>query len=103
MIKVSAFYPNGDGKHFDIGYYCEKHMTLVKRLCGASLKGMAVEHGLSGMAPGSTPAFLAMGHLYFDSVEAFNVSFGPHLNEIVSDIPNYTNVQPTIQISEVKM
>ena len=103
MIKVSVFYPSGDGKKFDIGYYCEKHMTLVQRLCGAALKGMAVEHGISGMSAGSPAPFLAMGHLYFDSVDAFNASFGPHLNEIVGDIPNYTNVQPTIQISEVKI
>ena len=103
MIKVSVFYASGEGKHFDIDYYCEKHMALVKRLCGPAVKGTAVEHGMSGMAPGSKPPFLAMGHLYFESVDAFQSSFGPHLNEIVADVPNYTNVQPTIQISEVKL
>ena len=103
MIKVSVFYANGDGKHFDIGYYCEKHMAMVQRLCGSAIKGIAVEHGISGGTAGSAPTFLAMGHLYFDSVEAFQSSFGPHTNEIVSDVPNYTNIQPTIQISEVKI
>jgi uncharacterized protein (TIGR02118 family) len=103
MIKVSVFYPNGEGKHFDMAYYCEKHMTLVQRLCGAPLKGMAVEHGVSGMATGSPAPFIAMGHLYFDSAEAFQAAFGPHLNEIVGDIPNYTNIEPIIQISEVRM
>jgi uncharacterized protein (TIGR02118 family) len=103
MIKVSVFYPNGEGKHFDMAYYCEKHMTLVQRLCGAPLKGMAVEHGVSGMATGSPAPFIAMGHLYFDSAEAFQSAFGPHLNEIVGDIPNYTNIEPSIQISEVRL
>lgn len=103
VIKVSVFYANGEGKHFDILYYCEKHMTLVQRLCGEALKGMAVEHGISGMAPGSAAPFLAMGHLYFDSAEAFHGAFGPHLNEIMSDVPKYTNVQPAIQISEVEL
>jgi uncharacterized protein (TIGR02118 family) len=103
MIKVSVFYPNGEGKHFDMAYYCEKHMTLVQRLCGAPLKGMAVEHGVSGMATGSPAPFVAMGHLYFDSAEAFQAAFGPHLNEIVGDIPNYTNIEPIIQISEVRL
>ncbi len=44
-----------------------------------------------------------MGHLYFDSVEAFQAVFGPHAGPIMGDIPNYTNVQPTIQVSEVKL
>jgi uncharacterized protein (TIGR02118 family) len=44
-----------------------------------------------------------MGHLYFDSVAEFQASFGPHAEAIMADIPNYTNVQPVIQISDVKM
>ena len=103
MIKVSVFYANGAGKHFDIAYYCEKHMKMVQRLCGAALKGMAVEHGVSGMTGDSAAPFLAMGHLYFYSAEAFQSSFGPHLNEVMSDVPKYTNVQPMVQISEVKI
>src|SRR5215470_14936711 len=103
MIKVSVFYATGEGKHFDIDYYCDKHMAMVQRLCGAALKSMAAEHGLSGMTAGSAAPFIAMGHLYFDSVNALEASFGSHMNEIVADVPNYTNIQPVIQISEVKI
>ena len=39
----------------------------------------------------------------FDSVDAFQQSFGPHAEEILGDLPNFTNVQPTIQISEIKI
>jgi len=39
----------------------------------------------------------------FDSADAFASAFGPHAQEILADIPNYTNTQPTIQISDVKM
>jgi uncharacterized protein (TIGR02118 family) len=46
---------------------------------------------------------LAIGQLQFDSVEAFQASFGPHAPEIMADIPNYTNTLPIIQISEVKL
>lgn len=103
MIKVSVFYANGEGKHFDMDYYCKKHIPLVQRLCGAAIKGVAVEQGTSGAAPGTAPQFLAMGHMYFVSVEAYSAAIGPHLDEILADIPKYTNVQPTIQISEVKI
>lgn len=84
-------------------YYLTKHMPMVQQKLGAALKGSAVEEGLGGMQPGSQPAYLAMGHLLFDSVEAFQQSFAPHSEAIVGDIPNYTNTQPTIQVSEVKM
>ncbi len=36
-----------------------------------------------------------------DSVEAFQAGFGPHVQEIMADIVNYTDVAPVIQISEV--
>jgi uncharacterized protein (TIGR02118 family) len=44
-----------------------------------------------------------MGHLYFDSVAECQAAFAPHAEAIMADITNYTNVQPVIQISEVKM
>ena len=43
----------------------------------------------------------AMGNLYFDSVEAFENSFGPNTDQIMADLPNFTNIEPTIQVSEV--
>jgi uncharacterized protein (TIGR02118 family) len=44
-----------------------------------------------------------MGHLYFDSVADFQSAFGPHAKTIMADIPNYTDIQPTIQVSEVRI
>jgi uncharacterized protein (TIGR02118 family) len=64
---------------------------------------MAVEQGLGGGTPGAPPTYTAMGHLYFDSITEFQAAFAPHAEVIMADIPNYTNVQPVIQISEVKM
>ncbi len=42
-----------------------------------------------------------MGHLFCESVEAFQAGFGPHTKEIMGDIPNYTNQKPIIQMSDV--
>jgi uncharacterized protein (TIGR02118 family) len=39
----------------------------------------------------------------FDSVESFQQAFGAHAPAILSDIPNYTNAQPTVQVSEVRL
>lgn len=103
VIKVSVFYPNTTGSRFDMPYYLNKHMPMVRQKLGAALKGASVEHGLGGGQPGSPPTYLAMGHLLFDSVEAFQQYWGPHAEAIVGDVPNYTNTQPTIQVSEVKL
>jgi uncharacterized protein (TIGR02118 family) len=103
MIKVSVLYPNSEGNKFDMAYYCSKHIPMVQQLLGTSCKRTDVEQGLAGAVPGSRPAYIAMCHLYFDSVEAFQAAFGPHAPAIMGDIPNYTNIQPTIQVSEVKI
>lgn len=101
MIKVSVLYPNSDGCRFDIDYYCKNHMPMVKEKVGAACMGIAVESGLAGGAPGAKPPYVAIGHLFFQSVAAFEAAFNPHADEILGDIPNYTNVQPLIQIGEV--
>jgi uncharacterized protein (TIGR02118 family) len=103
MIKVSVLYPNKPGAKFDMKYYCVKHMPMVQAKLGAACKSVAVEQGLAGGAPGAPAAFIAMGHLYCDSVEAFQAAFGPHAKEIMGDIPNYTDIEPTLQISDVKL
>jgi uncharacterized protein (TIGR02118 family) len=103
MIKVSVFYPNRPGAKFDMQYYCEKHIPMVQQRLGAACKQVAVEEGIAGAAPGTSAAFIAMGHLYCDSVEAFHGAFAPHAQAIMADIANYTDIEPTIQISEVKV
>ena len=103
MIKISVLYPNSDGAKFDMSYYCTSHMPMVNRLLGSSVKGMGVDQGIGGFGPGSLAPFVAVGHLMFDSVEAFQAAFEPHAQEIMGDIPNYTNLQPSIQISEINL
>jgi uncharacterized protein (TIGR02118 family) len=44
-----------------------------------------------------------MGHMTFDSVQAFQASFGPNAEAIMADLPNFTNTQPVIQVSEIKV
>ena len=42
-----------------------------------------------------------MGHLFCDSVEAFEAGFGPHADDIMGGIPNYTDIAPVIQLSGI--
>jgi uncharacterized protein (TIGR02118 family) len=103
MIKVSVLYPNATDCKFDMNYYVNQHMPMVQQKLGAACKSMAVEEGVAGGAPGAPATYVAMGHLYFDSTDSFQTAFTPHAPEIMGDIPNYTDIEPIIQISEVKM
>jgi uncharacterized protein (TIGR02118 family) len=103
MITFTVLYPNTEGKKFDMEYYCNKHTPMVQQKLGGALKGVAVEQRLSGAEPGSRATYIVICHLYFDSVEAFQTAFAPHAEALMGDIPNYTDIEPTIQISEVKI
>lgn len=101
MIKVSVMYPYAPDARFDHDYYRDTHMPMVKRLMGDKLLRYTVDKGIGGGTPGSPPLHVAAGHLYCDSVEAFQAGFGPNSEEILGDVPKYTDIQLVIQISEV--
>jgi|SRR5205085_969372 len=103
MIKVSILYPNRPGSRFDFDYYLNRHMPMTIEKLGGALKGVSVERGLTADTPDSPPLYVAMCHLLFDSVEAFLKAFTPHAAALQGDIPNYTDVEPGIQISEVAL
>ena len=102
MVRVSVLYPNESGKKFDVDYYVNRHMKLVRdRLAPSGLLRTEVDRGLAGGGPGAPAPFIAAGHLYFNRVEDFQKGMGQHGAELLGDIPNYTNIQPQIQISEI--
>lgn len=101
MIKISILYSN-TGK-FDIDYYLGKHMPRSIELLsqGKGYRGVSVERGLGGASPGSVPAYVAMCHYLFDTADDFMAAFLPHAAELQGDMPNYTDIETVIQISEV--
>jgi len=101
MIKVSVMYPNTPGARFDHQYYRDRHMPMVKTLMGDSCNAYTVDKGLAGGAAGTPATYVAMCHLYCDSLAAFQAGFGPHAKEIAADVANYTDIAPVMQISEV--
>lgn len=101
MIKFSVMYPHAPGARFDHDYYREKHMPLIKARMGDACLSYTIDKGLTGGAPDSTPTYVAMCHVFAESVEAFQNAFGPHAKEIRGDVKNYTDTAPVIQISEV--
>ena len=101
MIKVAIFYPNGEDKTFNMDYYSNKHMPMAASLFGDSLKAMSIDKGLANGTPDMPVQYLAIGYFYFDTMTSFENSMGPNSEKLKADVPNYTNIQPMIQISEV--
>lgn len=101
MIKVSVMYPNTADARFDHAYYRDQHMPMLKARMGQACKHYTVERGLAGGGPGVPAPYVAMCHIFADSLEAFQTAFGPHAQEIMNDVANYTDLKPVMQISEV--
>ena len=103
MIRISVMYPNQKGTTFDMAYYCQRHMPMVRELLGEALKQLVVEEGIAGGGTGEPAPYVAVGQLVLDSVQSFQKIFDQHAQQIMGDIPNYTNSEPVIQISEIKL
>ena len=103
MTKISILYPNDKGSRFDMRYYVDTHMPLSIDLLSThpGFKGVSVERGLGGAEPGTEAAYIAMCHFLFDSIEDFMAAFLPHAAKLQGDLPNYTDIKPVIQVSEV--
>ena len=102
MIRISVLYPNEAGKKFDAAYYLKTHVPMARtRLGGAGLVRAEIDKGVAGGAPGAPAPFVYVAHLYFNSLADFQKAMEAHGKEIMGDIPNYTNIQPQVQISEI--
>jgi uncharacterized protein (TIGR02118 family) len=101
VIRVSVLYPNSEGTHFDEDYYVNKHMPMVADKLASAMVRYEIDKGVAGATPGAPAPFVAAVHMFFDSLQSFQGAFGANAGPIMADIPNYTDAQPTIQISEV--
>jgi uncharacterized protein (TIGR02118 family) len=102
LFKVTILYPNGEGKTFDLDYYEKKHMPMVAGYIGKNLKFYEIDKGVAGRTPDDKIPYLAIGYFYITDLAEYNKSISQHIDTILGDFKNYTNIQPVIQISELK-
>jgi uncharacterized protein (TIGR02118 family) len=102
LFKVAILYPNGEGKTFDMTYYERTHMPMVAGLLGKNLTFYEIDKGIAGRTPNEKVPYLAVGYFYVKDVGEYNKAIAQNIDTIISDFKNYTNIQPIIQISEVK-
>lgn len=100
MFCVTIAYPKQDDGKFDFDYYSTKHLPMAAGHLGDNVTKAEVRRGLVA-ADGSTAPFVCITNLWINSVEDFQAALTNHGGEILGDLPNFTNCQPVIQISEV--
>jgi len=103
MFKVAILYPNETGKTFDFDYYEKTHMPLVAGLLGKNLKFYEIDKGIAGRTPNDKVPFVAIGYFYCYDVTAYNKVIAQNIDIIMNDIKKYTNIQPVVQINEIKV
>jgi uncharacterized protein (TIGR02118 family) len=101
-FKVSILYPAGEDKTFDMSYYEKTHMPMVAGFIGKNLKFYQIDKGLAGRTPNEKAVYVAIGYFFIKDVAEYNKAISQNRDAIVKDFKNYTNIQPIIQISEIK-
>ncbi len=103
MIRVTFLYPNKPGSRFNADYYIDVHMPLAIKRLQPALKGTTAEIGISSAMPGQPAPYAAIATFTFESVEAFTAAVMPHFAELQGDIPNYTDIEPVVQIGDIRI
>jgi uncharacterized protein (TIGR02118 family) len=103
MVRVSIYYPSKPGARFDVDYYLNTHMPLAIGSLGPAIKAVSVDIGMIGGTRGELPPFTAICHFTCESAEAFTSAFLPNADLLQGDIPNFTDIAPVIQVSEIRL
>lgn len=93
MIAVHILYPKTDDSTFDMEYYVGSHMPMLADALGDACTGWG--------ASGASGNWAAIGWAMVASQDAFDAAMAEHGGKIISDLANYTNVQPELVIGEV--
>lgn len=99
-ITVTVMYPNTPGSKFDMDYYLGSHLELVGKLWGDRLLSARAVKGVGTADPDTPAPYQVMAILEVESVEVLQQMIGDHGEEVMGDIPNFTDVESIVQISE---
>ena len=100
MFCVSIAYQKKEGGTFDFDYYTKKHIPMVTGLLGTNADKAEVRKGVAS-PDGSAATFVCLANIWIKSVDELQATLAKHGSEIMGDIPNFTNIQPIIQVDEV--
>lgn len=100
MIELSVMYPQQEGKRFDFDYYLKDHLALIQQKWSGLVKEMSFVRGMSGGSADAPPTYQVVARLRFRSMDDLKQALATG-GELFADIPNFTDIRPTVQVSEV--
>jgi uncharacterized protein (TIGR02118 family) len=74
---------------------------VEKLLKPQGLVEIGIEKVVASADPGQPPEYQCIFSMTFKTMEEFQKAFETSAQELMADIPNYTDAQPLIQISEI--
>ena len=75
---------------------------MVAGFLGSNLKFYEIEKGIAGRRQGDKAPFVAIGYFYVKDVDEYNKAIAQNRNAVINDFKNYNDIQPVVQISEIK-
>jgi uncharacterized protein (TIGR02118 family) len=101
MHRLTVLFPAKDGEAFNFDYFFGRHHKLiVSRFKPEGMVSCEFDKGVSDPAGDKAP-YVAMAYLRFNSAEALQKALVKHGAEIMGDFPNYTKIEPIMQVNEV--
>ncbi len=97
MHCVTIVYPNKDGATFNFDYYLSHHMPMVAKLLGSDLE---VRKGMASPTGDRAP-YVCICSVRINSVDEYVATMTKDGAALIADIPNYTNIEPVVQVDEV--
>ena len=95
---LSVIYPNHDGARFDADYYRASHAPLAMDIMQADSVTLVEGVPMPGAA---TAPYALIAHFHFASPETMQRGLAsPRMAELQADVPNYTDIQPTIMLGK---
>ena len=102
MIRVVMLYPRTGDSRFEMNYYLTRHIPRIREIfMEQGLLDLEVQQGIAGAMPGQPSPYMCISSFLFEKLEGFQKGFAAQGAWIMGDVPNYTNVQPQVQISNV--
>ena len=103
MLKFSIYYPYSEAATFDMHYYLERHVPLVrKELQEFDCEQIEVVLGQPGIM-NKCPHFIAVANLYFADSASMGIALKARGRVLVSDIKNFTDIVPVQEIALVEV
>jgi uncharacterized protein (TIGR02118 family) len=94
---LAIYYPNRDGARFDFDHYLHRHLPMTARWFG---DGITLTRGTTAADGTAPPPYICVLRIPIASLDAFMEVWNVHGAELSADIPNYTDVEPVIQVEE---